>query len=307
MSKQALFTLLPGYYEPSKIKDSSVFLKRIEQEFGINVKKFKWLKWPFDFDVLIINDQLIFRFAKTDDAVNRLNNEMNFLNTYQSQFNLPVPNYKYFSKDGDFAGYELIPGTNLTTSGFKNLSKFDQEEVVKKLINFVNVFHSIETKDLKKFSPHTKSEYVDIEKQVEKDMEKKLFPKLSKVDVDLIKNFYKQSKNYLINAPDNCSLHGDLYCWNVLYDKKEKRVGVIDFTDLLIGDPARDFEVFYDYGEEAAQLAYSLYTGKKDPDFLKRAKIYYQGHGIYSLFSTLNGALMDFDYAYKNHFKRKFS
>jgi len=75
----------------------------------------------------------------------------------------------------------------------------------------------------------------------------------------------------------------------------------------MISDPAKDFEVFYDFGFKYAKRAYEKYTGLKDKDFLKRAEIYYKVHGIYSLLSSFLGAQITFDYAYSHFFKPKFN
>lgn len=75
----------------------------------------------------------------------------------------------------------------------------------------------------------------------------------------------------------------------------------------MISDPARDFEVFYDFGSEYAEVAYEKYEGPKDDEFLQRAQIYYKVHGIYTLLSSLLGAYISFDYAYSHFLKVKFN
>ena len=108
-----------------------------------------------------------------------------------------------------------------------------------------------------------------------------------------------------------CAAHPDdaeLSCSGTIaqHVKMGKKVGVIDFDCYMISDPARDFEVFFDFGREYAKMAYEKYTGKKDPRFLKRAENYYKAHGIYTLLSTQLGAKIFFNNAYKNFFKKKF-
>jgi len=111
----------------------------------------------------------------------------------------------------------------------------------------------------------------------------------------------------LQNIPNTCAVHGDLYVYNVLWNKDNSGVGVIDFSDYMVGDPARNFEVFYDFGSEYAEMAYEKYEGAKDKFFLQRAQIYYKVHGIYTLLSSLLGADISFDYAYNHFFKEKFN
>lgn len=130
---------------------------------------------------------------------------------------------------------------------------------------------------------------------------------LSKKDTETIKSFYKESKKVLQNMPNKCAIHGDLYAYNVIWDNNKSETGVIDFSDYMISYPARDFEVFYDFGSKYAEMAYEKYTGQKDKEFLKRAKIYYKVHGVYTLLSSLLGPRISFDYAYSHFFKEKFN
>jgi aminoglycoside 2''-phosphotransferase len=121
----------------------------------------------------------------------------------------------------------------------------------------------------------------------------------------MIKGSYKESQQYFQDIPNLCATHGDLYAFNVVWDRDTSQIGVIDFSDLLIGDPAKDFEVFFDYGLEYAEMAYTKYTGPKDRDFLRRAEIYYKLHAIYILLSSQLGALITFEHVHMR-FRQKF-
>ena len=179
--------------------------------------------------------------------------------------------------------------------------------MVNELVEFINVFHHINTNEFETYKPARREDFIEAEKRIEKELKHRLFPKLSKKEVDIIKSFYKESKEYLQKIQHLTPIHGDLYAWNIIWDKKTAKPGVIDFSDYMLSDPARDFEVFYDYGAEYAEMAYEQYKGKKDKEFLKRAEIYYKTHGIYTLLSSLLGARISFNYAYKYYFKKKFN
>ena len=105
--------------------------------------------------------------------------------------------------------------------------------------------------------------------------------------------------------PTECPTHGDLYAFNVVWDETTSTIGVIDFSDLVVGDPANDFEVFFDYGREYAEAAYEVYEGPKDPLFLDRAEAYYRLHAIYTLLSSQLGARITFDHS-RMRFRQKF-
>lgn len=307
MKDLPLFTMLPPFYDRPLYKDVNIYLRRIEEEFSIKIKKNSYLKYAFGNDVFIINDKIVFRFPRTQQAISHLKYEIDFLKFLKSRVKVNIPNYFYVSKKGDFAGYDMVKGRILTPSAFKRLSKKNKDMVINQLIQFVNDFHKIRLSDFAKYKPMKREDFITIEKRIENELRDKLFPKLSRKDVEIIRDFYRESKNILRKIPNSCAIHGDLYEYNVIWNKDKSEIGVIDFSDYLIGDPARDFEVFYDYGSEYAEIAYKKYEGLKDKDFLQRAQIYYKIHGIYTLLSSLLGAHNSFDYAYSRFFKEKFN
>lgn len=305
--RTALFTLLPPFYDPPPFNDVTVYLKRIEDEFSIKVEKYKYFNWAFGNDVFLINDEFIFRFPRVEQTVNHLKYEIEFLEFLKPRVKVNIPQYTHISKKEDFAGYEIIPGKHLTSSAFKTLNKKNKEKVINELIAFINVFHKIDLNDFEKYKPAKRDDYISIEKRIEEELEDKLFPKLSKNELELIRDFYEESKKILQEIPNTCPIHGDLYAYNTIWDKVASEIAIIDFSDYMTSDPARDFEVFYDYGQEYAELAYEKYEGLKDSQFLQRAEIYYKAHGIYTLLSSLLGAKISFDVAYKYFFKEKFN
>jgi aminoglycoside phosphotransferase (APT) family kinase protein len=189
---------------------------------------------------------------------------MAFLKDLKGKVNIAIPEYSYIPKSGDFAGYKIIPGTILAPWIFKNLSQKDKEAAVTQLIEFINMMHQIDLNDFARYQPRKRNDFIVIEQRVAKELAEKLFPKLPRNEIEIIKDFYKEAQELFQDIPHRCATHGDLYAFNVIWDRDTSQIGVIDFSDLLIGDPAKDFEVFYDYGLEYAEMAYKKYQGPKD-------------------------------------------
>ncbi|WP_199623451.1 aminoglycoside phosphotransferase family protein [Paenibacillus alkalitolerans] len=301
----AVFTLLPPFYEKPPFSDANIFLERIAQEFSILIERYAYLKDAFDHDVFIVNEELVFRFPRTRRDTDYLPYEIAFLNDMKDKMNVVLPDYSFIPKSGDFAGYKIIPGTILAPWIFKNLNRKDKEAAVTQLIEFINRFHHMDLHDFAQYQPREREDFIAIEQRIEKELVEKLFPKLPCNEVEIIKNFYIEAHELFQDIPNRCATHGDLYAFNVLWDRDTSQIGVIDFSDLLIGDPAKDFEVFYDYGREYAEMAYQLYTGPKDQDFLRRVETYYKLHAIYTLLSSQLGALITFEHAHLR-FRQKF-
>lgn len=304
-TSQAVFTQLPPFFESSPHSDLKDCLRQIENEFGLKINKYHHDQYSFGNDVLTVNNKYIFRFPKSKEAKQHLKHEIELLEFLHGKVKLDIPHYTFISKNKEFGGYELIPGKPLYVPLTKKVSKKNKMKMVGELMGFINVFHAIDLKQFVQFKPLVKKDFVKTEQEVEVALQEKLFPKLSLEDRGLIRDFYTEAKSIVGANTFECPIHGDLYEWNVLWDKKTEQCGLIDFSDYMISDPARDFEVFFDFGPDYPEMAYEKYTGHKDPDFLKRAKAYWQLHGIYTLMSSQLGANMSFDYAYKNYFKRK--
>lgn len=301
----ATLTLLPPFYDESPYSSSSPLLNQIHEEFGITIDNHSWRKSAFYCDVLIVNKSFVFRFPRTEEVKKRLCYEIELLRFLKGKTKVKIPDYRYISGKKDFAGYQIINGNILRPSRFNRLSRVHKERVISRLVDFVNFFHVIPLREFKRFKPRRKIDFAKDELRISRELTKTLFPNLTKKEIETIKNHYKTARELLRTQRSDCALHGDLYSENIIWNKAKAQVGVIDFTDVLIGDPAKDFEVFFDYGKEFAYDAYKRYRGPKDDHFLERAEMYYKMHGIYTLLSTFHGARLSFEWA-REYFRGKF-
>ena len=68
-------------------------------------------------------------------------------------------------------------------------------------------------------------------------------------------------------------IHSDFSHSHIFVDAKKGVVsGLIDFADVEIGDPARDFGVIWEYGETFVKAMLKHYNGRTDRDFIERSK-----------------------------------
>jgi hypothetical protein len=58
---------------------------------------------------------------------------------------------------------------------------------------------------------------------------------------------------------------------HLLWDGRERRLGVIDFSDMNLSDVAFDFAELYEYGDDFVKGVYRRYSGQRDHLFLERA------------------------------------
>jgi len=170
MSDTALFAMLPPFYDVPPHDNVGWYLKRIQEEHRIRIEKYRYLKWAFDNDVFIINNEAVFRFPRTEKVRSNLKYEIEFLNFLDGKVRTSIPKYSYVSESGDFAGYNIIPGKTLTAAAFKTLSRSNKEKAISQLIAFMNVFHSIGLGDFAKFKPRRREAFIDDEKKVEAEL-----------------------------------------------------------------------------------------------------------------------------------------
>lgn len=100
-----------------------------------------------------------------------------------------------------------------------------------------------------------------------------VYPLLSRLEQRIVSHFFERFLELLANAHFTPILtHGDLNEGHVLLDDSEKRVvGVIDFGDMRVTDPALDFGQFpFPFAEVMARG----YGPRNASAFLERARCY---------------------------------
>ena len=93
-----------------------------------------------DHDVLILDEQFVFRFDTTEEAP--LSVEVTFLQSIQDTLGVSIPNYEYVAQDFEFAGYRRINGEPMTSEIYNSLSLEQRRSVTQKLKAALAVLHS---------------------------------------------------------------------------------------------------------------------------------------------------------------------
>jgi len=233
-------------------------IKRIRETFpDLKFSRVKDASHGIDHVALILDGKYVFRFPRKANNERKIGIEMKFLDELYAK-GLKVPNYEW--NGGNFGGYRLIKGEPLSASKYKRIR--NKDELHKELAHFFTILHSYKTFPGLKKEPDY---YLEFEKK-KKVFEKHLTPEQMKFSEEVIRQIKK------FKVPNKRVAHGDMYSEHILYDKGF--AGIIDFTDFYIGDPAIDFQDFWDYGEDAVKDIYRRYKGPKDPDFLYRSHLH---------------------------------
>lgn len=215
-------------------------------------------------DVLIVNDNLVFRFPKYVEGIKKLIKETEVLEQIKGMLSLSIPYPQYRSMETNevgkvFTGYQRIGGTPLWPDMMKNIH--NEERIASQLVQFLTELHSQPVDSLgieKKSAVDALNSIVNLYGKF-KD---KLFPYMnetSKSEIDHIFERFLSNKELL--SFNTVLIHGDFGASNILWDsKREEITGIIDFGETEIGDPAYDFAgLLSSYGQPFVKRCLNMY------------------------------------------------
>lgn len=245
-------------------------------------------------DILIINDDLIFRFPKYAEAIRQLETESIILQGIQSYVTLPIPNPIYKSEETQavgkvFMSYHMIHGEPLWR---ETLLAINDEATVQALAiqlgTFLKTLHSVPVKSAFDVELPVVSSYAEWSDMYAR-IRQKLFPYMRPEARRSVENHFEQFLNDAHNFAFHLVLiHGDFGSSNILFDANLQRIrGVIDFGSAGLGDPAIDFASLtgpFGYGEAFLLRMCSVYPTVTS--LLERARFY---SGTFALQEALFG------------------
>jgi aminoglycoside phosphotransferase (APT) family kinase protein len=278
-----LYTFAMSYIQKYPASKPEDLVKRIQDYFpDIKWNSYRLVTQGWDHEVIILDDKLVFRFPNDDEYVAELRAEIAIMQMLDPLVKAPIPRYKFIAPDFSFAGYEIIPGKELTKELFDSLETADQHEIAKQLADLLSTLHSLSEAGYD-FSEVPKTFLPEDQKEVRSGVEEHLRNMLDKQDLEIVDRILGQVDEVLSQRTPAIFIHGDVYSSHLLWDKTASQLGLIDFSDMCIADPAMDFAELYEYGADFVNTVYELYAGPKDSDFLKRAWIYQQWIGVYMM------------------------
>jgi aminoglycoside 2''-phosphotransferase len=243
---------------------------------------YRYIDEGWDHGVIILDNNLVFRFPLDQEYQALLEHEIAILEFLRGKVAVRIPRYRYVAPAHAFAGYDIIPGTQLTTPVFNNLAPDDYDCLVTQIADFLSVLHTLDT-HVEPISSTSPSYLPDDQAEVRKSVQKDLLPILNPEDYRIVQEIMTTTDNLLLQTLPAVFIHNDLYGRHMLWDEQAKRLGVIDFSDRCLGDPAVDFNELYEFGAQFVHDVYRHYTGPKDDNFLERAWKYQRWAGVYMM------------------------
>ena len=256
------------------------YLRRIAAHFpDVSWTVSRLIRNGFDHDVVILDDALVFRFPKTDDALARFRRETRLLTAVAGRLPLAVPRYDYLADDGLFGGYRIISGQPFWRSLAGRWTRRECESAAGDLGRFLGAFHSVPLAEARRLGMAEEAERWGGRAHMEArfaGLREIVFPRLDK---DMVAWLTRSIEVYLQLdlEVELRPCHLDIYESHLMVDPVQRRLsGIIDFADAEIIDPAFDFSVLWIYGQAFVEAALARYGSLMDPQFLARSRLPYR-------------------------------
>jgi len=258
---------MSGSVQDQELKQYQARIERIAP--GLSIREIQVNSDGLANEVVIVNRELVFRFAKGEYGRKSLARELQVLDALQGNVDLQIPDPFYTSPDA--IAYRFLPGEPLTRSRLSGLTNREQQAVADQLAGFLQTMHGINQTGLPStIAPvgidHFRNQY---QKVVER-----IYPLLLPHQVDWVEEVFA-----FLDQPGAFDfkpglIHGDLASYHLLFDPEEKRLsGVLDFGVSGIGDPASDM-LLQNYGLGFVRRLELCYP--RVVEYLPRARFYAQ-------------------------------
>lgn len=231
----------------------------------------------WDYLILVVNNEMVFRFPRREDYAKKLPIEVDFLKSFAHKSSVSVPELKLHvdNKMGVYATYTFISGVQFSSEIAASFNRENLLGVAKELGNFLTILHSFPVAKAKQIGIQELNPIAEWEKGLE-EIKRRVFPNINTTEQEWITQLYEKFLNNIRGNPFKVIVsHGDIMSIHIIVDPdKQSLSGIIDFGDIEIADPAFDFGFLDIYGHGFLAEVYINYKLPRDEHFDLRRKFY---------------------------------
>ena len=262
-------------------------------------------------DIVLVNDNLIFRFPKYQFGMSLIEGEVATLRFLRPKITLPIPTpiYTHVGIVGEaFIAYPMLSGDPLTHERLHALDDATQQRIADQLANYLRELHSIPAElsgvNIGRMQaalhhlfdiPYNELEFESpvndglvVWRGMYAGFRRHLYPHMrdaAKVETDA--RFEAYFNTPALHQYEPRWRHGDFGSSNILFDG-ENISGVLDFSFTGIGDAALDIAAISTYGDRFFNKLLTSYPEANE--MLARAQFY---RASFALEEALHGVLHD--------------
>lgn len=227
--------------------------RAISEQFpDFEIQTITFLGEGFDNFAVLVNEEIVFRFVKFPGSTTfgsgmggGLAVEACLLPKLASHISIDIPNFEYIGHDQgstSFVGYKSISGNQFSEEQWLGLTAMEQAMLTQDITTFISQLHSFPIELAKScnvkevnFFQRYQNDTVKFIESVAPLLEDTISKKIEK----MFDAYLSDEKNFSYKP---VLLHADLWFSHLFIDLDTKRLsGVIDFSDMIIGDPDYDF------------------------------------------------------------------
>jgi aminoglycoside 2''-phosphotransferase len=244
-----------------------------------------------DHAVVVLDERWVFRFPRSAAAAACAGTERRLLGRLNAVSAVATPRYEHVSQAGDFGGYRMIAGQELTEAAFAALPHQAQETVLDEIGRFLGVLHTLPAALVAR--PDGEPTIEDAAWFAARYAERRarLAEALGPALLVGADRFYAAFPAAVATTAA-AVIHHDFSEDHILLDPQRQRLaGVIDFTDAALGDPAFDFTYLWSYGRRAPARALRSYgAGAATASILTRSLWWFVRYRIDQVWWSVSGA-----------------
>ncbi|GIP32099.1 phosphotransferase family protein [Paenibacillus sp. J2TS4] len=274
-------------------------LELVKAELGeLSYQTFEFINTGCEKDVVVLDKKTVISFYRHGLQLDAYGVRQELIHRLGKHTEAVLPNNSYISPTKDFVMEKYVPGHRITPQYVKEHLE-NAKQIGRSLGRFLRQLHRVSAEGLDLHTGFAQDVRNDMKEGIAL-LETRLSDSEMNQVMEFLNEYYKISESV-----QKCVVHGDFHYDNIFWDEKTGRLGVIDFNEGGIEDPALDFMYMGYYPEQFHQAVFEEY-GSADSCLYERSQMYDRIYGLYDMVENIQNdpRKPDFQKGYRRFFDK---